>query len=300
MFSLIHRTFDAIVSFWEEPRTVAVRSAILVTTLLVSVGLIELRRQGLLDSVLPGVELPTNHFVAISWTISVLLLFEIVMLVLTLARSVAKSLGGQLEVYALILLLDAFLPLSEFGEPIELDGHWHPVLAMLSDAGGAVLLFFLASIYTRLQRHASITQDETGRDRFVAIKKLIGLGLLGFLVLLVGSSVLNAGRGEPGPRVFDWFFTAFVFVDVLLAMVSTAFTRSHPIVFRNFGFAFVAVMLRLSLAAPEFYRPALGVGAGLFAVGLTLTYNYTLGPVPLRSAVASDAAGEEGEEPRPG
>jgi hypothetical protein len=79
--------------------------------------------------------------------------------------------------------------------------------------------------------------------------------------------------GAGAIRLFDIFFTTLVFADVLLAIVSLGFSQRYAVVFRNFGFAFVAVLLRLALTSEAFYRPAVGVTAGLFAVGITVVYN---------------------------
>jgi len=189
------------------------------------------------------------------------------------ARSVANALGAQLEVYSLILLRDAFKQLSAFEEPIEVAGHWNDVFSMIADSLGALGLFIIANGFSRLQRHRPITRSATSQQRFVNIKKMVCLALLGILAwLLIYDAYSIATTGRP-LRLFDIFFTTLVFVDVLVALISLGFSRSHPVVFRNFGFALVAVLLRLALASDAFYRPALGVGAGIVAVGITLAYN---------------------------
>jgi len=261
---------------WSSRSSKIIRACSLVVIFIGGLALIELRRLSWLGDNALADAIPTNHLASIRWTVSVLLVFEIVRLVLVLERSVANALSGQLEVYSLILLRDAFVPIESFGEPLNLTGQRDVVMAMIADAIGAMLLFITCQYFTRLQHHRPITDDDASSERFIAIKKLVATGLLVLLfglVILDAKMVMTTGKAL---RIFDIFFTAFVFVDVLLALVSMSFSRTHPVVFRNFGFAFVAVLLRLALAAPEFARPALGVGAGVFAVFLTVAYNYAL------------------------
>jgi hypothetical protein len=267
------RAFDAFQNAWESERAVTARAVILVIVFLGSILIIELKRRGMLPEGVSAVIPDVNHLAAIGWAVSVLLIFELVALALSFARSVANALGAQLEVYSLILLRDAFKQLSAFEEPIEVAGHWNDVFSMIADSLGALGLFIIANGFSRLQRHRPITRSATSQQRFVNIKKMVCLALLGILAwLLIYDAYSIATTGRP-LRLFDIFFTTLVFVDVLVALISLGFSRSHPVVFRNFGFALVAVLLRLALASDAFYRPALGVGAGIVAVGITLAYN---------------------------
>lgn len=283
--------FNRVRGSWESKRSRSGRAVILVAAFLGSIVVIELRRLGLLPESVREIVPDVSHLAAIAWSLSVLLVFEIVELILALEKSVAGALGVQLEVYSLILLRNAFVQLSEFGEPLVVAGHWNAVFAMGADAAGAILLFLITNWYRRMQRHSRITPDQTSQDRFVSIKKVISLLLLGVLVALIAYDIWSATGGEGHIITFDAFFTTLVFADVLLAFVSLGFSQTHPVVFRNFGFAFVAVLLRLALASEEFFRPAMGVAAGLVAVGVTFAYNDSLKPIALSRA--RSGGGEE-------
>lgn len=293
--------FNLFRDMWLSRSSKTIRACSLVAIFLGGLAVIELRRLSLLGDGSFAEAIPTNHLASIRWTVSVILVFEIVRLVLVLERSVANMLSGQLEVYSLILLRDAFIPLESFGEPLNLTGQSEVVMAMIADATGAILLFLICQYFMRLQQHQPITEDDTSSERFVAIKKIIATGLLLLLLGLIIADARMVMMTGKVLRVFDIFFTVFVFVDVLLALVSMSFSRSHPVVFRNFGFAFVAVLLRLALAAPEFARPALGVEAGVFAVFLTVVYNYamrgTFSLIPSRSGQHGSSLASEVRTP---
>jgi len=291
--------FDRIRRDWESKRSRSGRALVLVAVFLGSIAIIELRRLGLLPAAMRPIVPDVSHLAAIAWSLSILLVFEIVELILALEKSVAGALGVQLEVYSLILLRDAFVQLSEFGEPLVVAGHWNAVFAMAADAAGAILLFLITNWYRRLQRHTRITPDQSMQTLFVSIKKLIGLLLLLVILGLIAFDISSVASGNGAILIFDVFFTTLVFADVLLAFVSLGFSQSHPVVFRNFGFAFVAVLLRLALASEDFYRPAMGVAAGIVALGVTFAYNDSLKPIPLlRDRPGSEPDGSGDQEQR--
>lgn len=221
--------------------------------------------------------LPVVHLAAISWAINLLLLYELVDMCFAISKSVAMSVARHLQIYALVLLRDAFLKLESFPEPIEVGFEdLRSIWVMVADAGGGVLLFIAAAVFTRLQRHRPITLDAAEGEIFRAIKRVIVMLLLVVLATLCVQHALGAigvvGAAGALP-ILDVFFTVLVFVDILLAFVSLAFTTNPAIVFRNFGFAFSAILLRLALASPEFVRPAMGVAGALTAIAMTLAYN---------------------------
>ena len=248
------------------------RSGSLVAVLLGGIAIIEVGRW--LD---PGDRpdwLPSVHLAAIVWAISLLLLYELFEMAFAIAESVATSVARHLQLYALVLLRDAFLKLDAFSEPIKVGFEQLPTVAvMAADAAGGVLLFVGAAIFARLQRHRPLTQDPASGERFKAIKRGVVLLLLATLLGLCALRVFAVAGLAPVVPILDSFFTVLVFVDVLLAFVSLAFTTTPAIVFRNFGFAFAAIMLRFALASPEYIRPALGVAGAITAIAMTLAYN---------------------------
>ena len=248
------------------------RAGVLVIVLVGGITITELSRRGLFAETLSGV--PRTHLAAIGWTVTVLLVFEIVEMLRALPRSVAASVARHLQLFALVLLRDAFSELSTFQEPISVTfDDVHALGIMGSDAVGAVLLFLGATVFSRMQGHKPISKDTARIGDFVRAKRAIALALVGILAFLCVRDITSLFWGEAEHRLFDTFFTALIFVDVLLAVISLAFTEIPAVVFRNFGFALAAILLRLAIASPEFLRPALGVAGALTAIGVTLAYN---------------------------
>ena len=269
---LINRTFDAVDAWWESDGVRRASGTALVVLFLGALVVIEARRQGLLPGALAA-HVSESHFAAISLAFTALLVVEVVALVLALARSVAASVGVQFELFSLILLREAFKELGKLGEPVVWEAAREPVAHALADAGGALVVFVGVVVYTHLQRHRRITTSDAEQARFVTAKKAVALGLL---VAFVAAGLDDAWRAVTGADpypFFDTFFTALIFADVLLVLVSLRYTDTYAVVFRNAGFALATVVLRLALVAPPYVNVGLGVGATAFVVLLTVVYN---------------------------
>lgn len=264
---------------WTRRVTRKFRAVALIATLLGGIVLIEANRlTGFAERVpfLPE-NLPTVHLAAVSWAIYLLLIFEFVEMAFAMSNSVAASVGRHLQLYSLVLLRDAFLKLSEFPEPINVaTDDLHTIAVMTSDAGAAIVLFLAATMFTQMQRHAPITRHAPSMGEFKMFKNGIVLLLLSTLAGLCSYRVASLFIDLPTLGVIDVFFTVLVFVDVLLAFASIAVADNPAIVFRNFGFAFAAILLRLALASPDFIRPGLGVAGAVVAIAVTLVYNLDL------------------------
>lgn len=266
------RLFDRIEHVWESSATRRATGTALVLLFLGALLAVEMRRRGWLPEPLAA-QVSTSHFAAISLTFTALLLVEVVALVLALARSVAASVGAQFELYSLILLREAFKEIGNLGEPIAWVRDQQAILYALADASGALLVFVGVIIYTHLQRHRPITASEADQARFVQAKKVLALGLLAaFVVAGVEDAWRVVSQNDPY-AFFDAFFTALIFADVLVVLVSLRYSDTYAVVFRNAGFALATVVLRLALVAPVYVNVALGVGATVFVIALTAAYN---------------------------
>lgn len=272
ILSGVNRAFDTVDAWWESDGVRRATGTALVVFFLAALATVEANRQGLLPAPL-AVHVATSHFAAISLTFTALLIVEVVALILALARSVAASVGIQFELFSLILLREAFKELGKLGEPIVWEAARVPILHALADAGGALVVFVGIIVYGHLQRHRRITASDAEQARFVTAKKAVALGLLvAFVAAGIDDALRVVTQDDPYP-FFDTFFTALIFADVLLVLVSLRYTDTYAVVFRNAGFALATVVLRIALVAPPYVNVALGVGATAFVIGLTAAYN---------------------------
>ncbi|MCB9504138.1 MAG: hypothetical protein H6696_19620 [Deferribacteres bacterium] len=264
--------FDRLEALSEGQKTWRIVASGLVLIFLATLGVIELNRHGLLPGSITS-WIPQNHFYAVHLAFTLLLLIEIIGLVFALSHSVSDSVGKQFEIFSLILLRNAFKQFVYFDEPIQWLQISEPIYHILSDAAGAILIFFGLGLYYRLQKHNPITSDAQEQGQFIAAKKLLALLLL--VVFAATGIYYNIHYILTGQEFnfFGTFYTILIFADILLVLISIRYCTTYQVVFRNSGFAVITVVIRLALVAPPYYSIALGICAMLFALGLTMSYN---------------------------
>ena len=271
--------FDALRRRWEALATLRLGATALVVIYVAGLLLVEVRRMQWLPTEL-GDRLPANHFEAILFPFTLLLLAEVISLVFALAESVATAVGKQLEIMSLILIRQSFKELTYFPEPIVWDTTsseiTRRVLYIVSDAAGALIIFGLLVIYFRLQTYHPISKDPEERSSFVAAKKLIAVLLLVSLAVIAADVVSEWVSSGVAHSLFEVFYTLLIFADVLIVLISLRYSVTFPIVFHYFGFAVATVLIRLALTAPRVVDAGLGVTATIFAIALTWVYNRTV------------------------
>lgn len=265
--------FDPLHRFWEDDRTQRAVAGFLVVVFMLALAVIELKRQGVIGGEL-GRMIPSSHYYAISLAFTFVLILEVVSLIFTLPCSISKAVGKQFEILALILLRSSFKTLADFPEPIAITGHDQELWIILSDGGGAVLIFALLGLYRLLQGQL----DETikgGQNlfKFVAAKKLVALIILAIFLFMGVRNGLLLIKGQEPFHFFQSFYTVLIFSDIMLVLIAQRFLPEFRAVFRNSGFALATLLIRLALTAPPFYNVAIGTIAALFACLLTLIYN---------------------------
>jgi hypothetical protein len=209
-----------------------------------------------------------GHFFAVELALWLLLSWEVVGLVLGLARSVSSAAGKQFEIFSLILLRHSFEEFAHFGEPLVWAEVQPAVGRMLANAVGALLIFVVLGFYHRVQRHLPLTGDAKDRASFIASKKATSLVLVLIFAGLAIRAALQGGHG-----FFESFYVVLVFADILVVLVSVRYSSAYDVVFRNSGLAVATVLLRLALSAPPYWSAGLGVASSLFALGLAVACN---------------------------
>jgi len=265
--------FEPMVRFWENPKTERTISGSLVVIFLTSLAGIELKRQGWLPEFLTGIT-PDHHMHAVSVAFTLVLILEVIGLILILPCSFSKAMGKQFEILSLILLRNSFKELVNLPEPIHVTADWTPILHIVSDGVGALIIFGMLGVYDRLQ-HPKLKLARSGHARysFIASKKVVALFLLGIFASLGGRAIWEGLTGRHTFDFFETFYTVLVFADILLVLLSQRFLPGYLSVFRNSGYALATLGIRLALAAPPYFNTILGVGAALYAVALTWTFN---------------------------
>jgi hypothetical protein len=285
LLSQAERVFDALQGRWTSHGASRATGTLLAVAFLAALAVIELNREGWLPSSLAS-RLPTNHFYAVDLALTLLLFFEVIALVFTLAQSVSSSVGKQFEILSLILIRQTFKEFTAFPEPVSWEHVRPAILPMAAVSFGALLIFVVLGFYYRSQRHQPLSADPDDRWSFGATKKLVAMALFTLLALIGLVDLIRGLRGDAVYPFFETFYTVLIFSDVLLVLVSLRYSSTYAIVFRNSGFAVSTVFLRLALTSPHHIKALMGLGAALFALGLTVAYNHFAPSLDERGAAA--------------
>ncbi len=266
------RIYDKFHTIWEDKKFLKSTGTIVVFSFLLILFLVELKRWNLLPSFLNNL-VPANHFFAIEFAFTFLLIIEIMSMIFVLSHSVSTSLAKQFEIFSLILLRQAFKDFGEFTEPFIWDENIHQVIKMLADTFGALIIFSAVVFFKQMQKHINITKSDTDQLGFVRIKKVLSLFMIVIFSLAGIYSLISNLFFDMHIHFFKSFYTSLIFIDILIILISLRYNYLYIIVFRNSGFALATVILRLALTAPAYYNIGLGVFASLFIIGLSFMYN---------------------------
>lgn len=283
--------FDRIDAFWESAGMRRAVAGVLVAGFLAALVIADAAQRGWLPAPL-RMRVPHGHFYAVEIALWLLLSWEVVGLVLGLARSVSSAAGKQFEIFSLILLRHSFEEFAHFGERLAWAEVQPAVGRMLANGFGALLIFVVLGFYYRAQRHLPLSGDLRDRERFIAAKKMMSLVLVAIFATLALRAAFSGGHG-----FFESFYVVLVFADILVVLLSLRYSSAYQVVFRNSGLAVATVLLRLALSAPPYWSAALGLAAAVFALGLAVACN-RFAPVmectpsaPAAAAEAPRAAG---------
>ena len=218
---------------------------------------------------------------------SIILFYEVILLVFALADSHTGEVAKQYQIVSLIVVRRVFKDIGSF-ESFE---HWltetEAVKAVLTDMGGAVLMFVLVTIFTLLRRtipKVAIQRDLVG---FIELKKAVavlllvvlsGLALLNLAVWLRVLPVSLLGLTQIPENVdlffFPLFFEFMIFTDVFILIVSLAYYDRYEYVFRNAGFVISTVLLRVSLSTPKPYDIGVALIAMVYGVSVLAVFGW--------------------------
>ncbi len=235
-------------------------------------------------------KLSTNYLKAIYTPFSIILFYEVLMLVVILPRSIATFIGKQYEIITLISIRRFFHDIADF----DMDKPEIYTVDFLKeigfDLGGALLMFFLTVVYYRIFAE---TRKQPGnlaekRSEMVRVKKVITLILSGLLTILsimslsewviqvYQASVTNGLFPNPNMVFYKDFFSVMIFVDVFLLILSFIYAGTYGLIFRNAGFVISTILVRIALTAEKPFNLYFALTAlllGVLLMALFVFYN---------------------------
>ncbi len=255
------------------------------------VGLVALARW-LPEPPAVAVAVGTNYLEALYTPFSVVLFYEVLLLILAIPESTTRSLAKQYEILSLIVIRNVFKDMAAFDSVTALNEQTEEFLAVLLDMAGGLGMFLLVAVFYHLSRRTPRLEPRHPLERrrvaqFIARKKAIALALSVVLFGLAASSlatwtvdVLRVVYEGAAPTVdirtlfYLDLFTVMIFADVVILILSLLLPSYYELVFRNAAFIVSTILLRLSLAVKKPYDVEIGLLSMLFGNLVLLVYLY--------------------------
>ena len=231
-------------------------------------------------------QLTINPISALYTPFSVILIYEIYLLVFYLPKSITNYIGKQYEIITLILIRKIFYDLAQ----IEFSEEWFSIqgdLQFTLDILATLVLFFGIFLFYRLdQKNKNKSSMSQKTIKYIQMKKFFAVFLIPVILVLgvfsIYDFITNPNLSPESVSYsikgfnavfFDDFFTILIVTDVLLLLFSFLQTNQFSRVIRNSGFIISTVIIKLSFSADGILNPILIVTAVVFGLLILLIYH---------------------------
>lgn len=255
---------------------------------LIHLGLIFLKAQGIIIFSPLYPELLNDPISAIYTPFSLILVYEIYLLLFHLPRSFTSCVSKQFEIISLIVIRKIFKDIPQ----MDLTENWicstHN-LELMIDLLGFLTLFLLIFLFNRSKQRLPKHPVKNPRlIQFIASKKTVSVVLFSVLgVMLISTlgkwsfDVYNQQSvSKLDSLFFNQFFTLLILADVVILLISFRYTEEYSKLIRNTGFIIATILIRLSFSAEGYLTMVLiliGVG---FALLILQIFNAMEHPKP--------------------
>ncbi len=230
-------------------------------------------------------ELLKNPISSVYTPFSIILMYEIYLLIFFLPRSFTTSVSKQFQIISLILIRRIFGDISK----IDLDINWFKSqenLNLTYNLLGVLLLYFLIYKFDEIARKRVKQKISPTIKRFITSKKIISLTLLPILVVMFVHSFLNwllitffsyqassAKFIDINTIFYNEFFTLLILADAFILLISFRYTERYSQLIRNTGFIISTILIRLSFGTTGLTNVALIISSVLFGLLILRIYN---------------------------
>ena len=227
----------------------------------------------------------TNPISAIYTPFSIILYYEIFLLIYYLPRSFTTSILKQFEIISLIIIRRIFYDIPK----LNLDSNdWFnnpDNLQITYDLISILILFFLIYLFNFVKSKIENKKGIKNIDRFIDSKKIISVILIPVMIILfiiglynlysIGMSSDFASSFYYVNEVFyNTFFSILIIADVFILLLSFLYTERYSQIMRNTGFIICTILIRLSFSSSGLTNLLLIISSVLF--GLLILKIYSL------------------------
>ena len=227
----------------------------------------------------------TNPISAIYTPFSIILYYEIFLLIYFLPRSFTTSILKQFEIISLIIIRRIFYDIPK----LNLDsGNWFnnpDNLQITYDLICILILFFLIYLFNLVKSRIENKKGNKSITKFIDSKKIISIGLIPVMLCLFIIGIYNwysIGMDSNFASSFYYvnevfyntFFSILIIADVFILLLSFLYTERYSQIMRNTGFIICTILIRLSFSSTGLTNLLLIVSSVLF--GLLILKIYSL------------------------
>jgi hypothetical protein len=251
---------------------------------IIHLSLIYLKRAQLFDFPFED-SLLNDPISAIYTPFSIILVFEIYLLVLNLPRSFTTSVSKQFEIISLILIRRIFADIPK----LNLNTDWFTNVANLQliyDVLGVLTLYYLIHLFNKGRLKLPKKPVDANIKRFVSSKKAVSIILLAVLIVISFVSLFGWLNNLFFDQVavdinnvfFNEFFSILILADVFILLLSFQYTEQYSQLIRNTGFVICTILIRLSFGAPALTNVLLIISSVIFGLLILSIYNLIEAP----------------------
>ena len=226
----------------------------------------------------------TNPISAIYTPFSIILYYEIFLLIFYLPRSFTTSILKQFEIISLIVIRRIFYDIPKLD--LESNNWFENTdnLQITYDLICILILFFLIYLFNYVKSNIDIKKARN-IDKFIDSKKIISVLLIPVMLVLfiiglynwysIGISTNFASSFYYVNEVFyNTFFSILIIADVFILLLSFLYTERYSQIMRNTGFIICTILIRLSFSSTGLTNLLLIISSVLF--GLLILKIYSL------------------------
>jgi len=225
-------------------------------------------------------ELLNNPISAIYTPFTIILIYEIYLLVVNLPRSFTTSVSKQFEIISLILIRRIFADIPK----INLASDWFTTpanLQLIYDVLGVLILYYLIHLFNKGRLRLPEKPMSPKIKQFVNSKKVVSLVLLFLLIGVSCTSAFNwasalfynTDSGDINAIFYNEFFSMLILADVFILLLSFQYTERYNQIIRNTGFIICTILIRLSFGVPGLTNVVLVISSVLFGLLILSIYN---------------------------
>ena len=217
---------------------------------------------------------------AIYTPFSIILVYEIYLLVVNLPRSFTTSVSKQFEIISLILIRRIFADIPQ----IDLNSNWLNTsqnLQLVFDVFGVLILFYLIFLFNKGRSKLPKKPLNPNIESFVSSKKLVSLILLPILIVTsffsayswIYELISNNTSTDVNSIFYNEFFTILILADVFILLLSFQYTEKYSQLIRNTGFVICTILIRLSFGVEGLTNVLLIISSVAFGLLILTIYN---------------------------